>query len=50
MLCRPAHSFDQKKSRVLFLVLIAFLKKNKTQQHFSVHKHLKILPCANTFF
>lgn len=30
MLCRPAHSFDQKKPRVLLLVLIAFLKQNIT--------------------
>lgn len=29
MLCRPAHSFDQKKSRVLFLVLIEFKKKKQ---------------------
>lgn len=30
MLCRPPHSFDKKKPRVLFLVLIAFLKQNIT--------------------
>lgn len=35
MLCRPVHSFDKKKSRMLFLVLIAFLKKQNITAFFS---------------